>query len=104
MIEPQNTADQPLERTVGADGTTVVVNTVVKKSNGVGVAGFVLALLGLLVSWAPVVGWVVWFLGAVLSVVGLFRSPRGLAIAGTVLSFIDVIVILSLAGLVGALL
>ncbi|KAB5604909.1 hypothetical protein [Bifidobacterium jacchi] len=85
------------------DGTTVVVNTVVKKSNGLGTAGFVLALLGVLVSWAPVVGWVVWFLGAVLSLVGLFRAPRGLAIAGTVLSFIDVIIILSVAGMIGAM-
>lgn len=87
------------------DGPTVIVNTVAeKKGNGLGTAGFVLALLGLLVSWAPVAGWIVWLLGAVLSVAGLRRTPRGLAIAGTVLSFIDVIILVSVAGMIGALL
>lgn len=100
MYEQNPIVNESMDR---KDGTTVVVNTVVKKSNGLGTAGFVLALLGVLVSWAPVVGWVVWFLGAVLSLAGLFRAPRGLAIAGTVLSFIDVIIILSVAGMIGAM-
>lgn len=77
-----------------AEGRTVIVNTVaVKQSNGLGTAGFVFALLSLLVSWAPVVGWIVWLLGLALSVAGLRRKPNGLAIAGTVLSCIDFIVI-----------
>lgn len=101
MIEQNSIVDGSAERT---DGQTVTVNAVVeRKGNGVGTAGFVLALLGLLVSWAPVVGWVVWLLGAVLSVAGLFRRPRGLAVAGVVLSFIDVIVILAVAGMIGML-
>ncbi|WP_282190800.1 hypothetical protein [Adlercreutzia caecimuris] len=58
-------------------------------------AGFVLALIGVFTSWVPVLGWVVWLLGAVLSVIGVFRVPRGLAIAGTVLSFIDLILLLA---------
>ncbi|MCR2035407.1 zinc ribbon domain-containing protein [Adlercreutzia mucosicola] len=83
---------------VSAPGTTQVVNVqmqgVVQK-NGLGTAGFVLALIGVFTSWVPALGWIVWLLGAILSVVGIFRVPRGLAIAGTVLSFIDLILLLA---------
>jgi hypothetical protein len=60
----------------------------------VGTAGFVLALIGLVFSWAPVANWILWFLGLLLSFIGLFKSPRGLAIAGFIISIIDLIVIL----------
>lgn len=81
-----------------APGTTQVVNVQMQgmvQKNGLGTAGFVLALIGVFTSWVPVLGWVVWLLGAVLSVIGVFRVPRGLAIAGTVLSFIDLILLLA---------
>ncbi|MCC8036776.1 MAG: hypothetical protein LIP02_01360 [Bacteroidales bacterium] len=42
--------------------------------------------------------WILWFLGALFSVIGLFKQPRGLAIAGTVISFIGVIVMIALVG------
>ena len=58
------------------------------KSNGMGTAGFVLALLSLLLAWVPVLGWILWLLGVVFSLIGLFKSPRGLAIVGIVLSLI----------------
>ena len=86
VIEPGqvSTASAP----AGAQVVNVQVQGQVQK-NGIGTAGFVLALLGVFLSWVPVVGWVVWLLGAVLSVIGAFRVPRGLAVAGTVLSCID---------------
>lgn len=70
----------------------------VNQTNGIGTAGFVLALLSFLFDWIPGVGWIVWFLGALFSFIGLFKRPRGLAIAGFVLSFIGVIVLVVLAG------
>lgn len=78
-------------------GATQVVNVQMQglvQKNGIGTAGFVLALIGVFTSWVPVLGWVVWLLGAILSVIGSFRVPRGLAVAGTVLSFIDLILLL----------
>ena len=80
---------------------TIIVQ---KKTNGMGTAGFVLALLSFLFSWAPVVNWGLWFLGALFSFVGLFKSPRGLAIAGFVISFVNVFVLLFLLAVVAALL
>lgn len=76
-----------------SDGRTQKVQTVIireqrYKSNGLGTAGFILALLGLLLAWVPVLGWILWLVGAILSVIGVFKSPRGLAITGIVLSLI----------------
>ncbi len=70
----------------------------VVQKNGIGTAGFVLALIGIFLGWVPILGWIDWFLGAVLSIIGIFRTPRGLAIAGTVLSFIDLILLMTLFG------
>ena len=67
-------------------------------SNGLGIAGFILALLALLGSWVPVVNWILWFLGALFSFIGVFKSPRGFAIAGLIISFIGVIIIVALLG------
>lgn len=64
------------------------------KSNGFGVAGFVLALIAIFLGWVPIVGWIIWFVGLVLSFVGVFRKPRGLAIAGLIISLIDLILLL----------
>lgn len=66
------------------------------QTNGFGKAGFVLALIGLIFSWVPVLGWVSGLLGAIFSIIGLFKEPRGLAIAGTVISFIGLIVFILL--------
>lgn len=77
---------------------TVVNNIQQAKSNGAGTAGFVLALISFLFSWMPGVGWFVWFLGALLSVIGCFKKPRGLAITGTIISFFDLILLISVAG------
>ena len=41
-------------------GQTIIVNQQEKKSNGVGTAGFVLALIALFLFWVPVLGWIIW--------------------------------------------
>ena len=68
------------------------------QSNGLGTAGFILSLISLIFSWIPGIGWVVWFLGALFSFIGLFKSPRGMAIAGFIISFIDFIILMSVVG------
>ena len=82
---------------------TIVNNvTVPAKGNGIGTAGFVCALVAVFTCWIPVLGWILWLVGAVLSVVGIFRQPRGLAIAGTVISFIDLILLIVVVGGIAA--
>lgn len=55
--------------------------------NGIGIAGFVLSLVAIFLFLVPILNWILWILGAVLSIVGIFKKPNGLAIAGTVISF-----------------
>jgi hypothetical protein len=83
--------------------TTVIVNQTEKRSNGVGIAGFILALLGVIFSWIPILNWILWIIGLILSFVGVFKKPKGLAIAGLCLSLLGIILIIAVIGTIGAL-
>ena len=77
----------------------------VKKKNGIGTAGFILALIGLIFCWVPVLDYILWFLGFLFSFIGVFKKPRGLSIAGLIISCIGIIIIITVIGAVaGALL
>jgi amino acid transporter len=69
--------------------------------NGLGTAGFVLGLIGLLFSFLPVVGVVAWplvILGLIFSLIGVYRAVKGratnkgLSIAGVILSVIGLVI------------
>ena len=79
-------------------GQTVIINQVEKKSNGIGTAGFVLALIAIFLGWVPVLGWILWLLGLIFSFVGVFKTPKGLAIAGLVISLIGIILLIAVFG------
>ncbi len=79
--------------------------------NGLGTAGFVLGLLGALFAMIPVIGVIAWpmaILGLVFSLVGISRARKGvatnkgLAIAGTVLSAIGLVLCIAWAAVVGS--
>jgi len=88
--DPQNQQSQ--------SGKTVIINQVEKKSNGIGTAGFVLALIAIFLGWVPVLGWILWLLGLIFSFIGVFKTPKGLAIAGLVISLICVILLIAVFG------
>jgi hypothetical protein len=69
-------------------------------SNGIGTAGFVLALVALFGSWLPVASWILWILGIIFSFIGLFRRPRGLAIAGFIISAFSLVLIITIGALI----
>lgn len=75
-------------------GQTIIINSNQNKSNGIGTAGFVLALIALFLGWIPILGWLVWLTGLILSFVGIFRKPKGLAIAGLIISLIGIILLI----------
>ena len=72
----------------------------VKKKNGIGTAGFILAIIGLVFCWVPVLDYILWFLGLLFSFIGVFKKPRGLSIAGLIISCIGIIIILAVIGAV----
>ncbi len=84
-----------------ASGQTIIVNQIEKKSNGIGTAGFVIAIISLFIGWIPFVGWVIWFLGLIFSFIGLFKSPKGFAIAGLVISLFWIVIFVFLMGMLG---
>lgn len=69
--------------------------------NSVGTAGFILAVVAIVLCWIPLLNFILWLIGAVLSVVGLFKQPRGLAIAGTILSFLGIVIGIILVAALG---
>ena len=85
--QPQPTAPISTNNT-----TTVIVEG--GHSNSMGIAGFIIALLGLVFCWVPIIDLILWFLGFIFSLIGLFKAPRGMAIAGLVLSLIIIFIII----------
>jgi len=79
-------------------GQTVIINQTERKTNGIGTAGFVLAIIAIFLGWVPVLGWLIWFTGLILSFVGVLKEPKGLAIAGLVISLIGIILLLTVFG------
>ena len=51
--------------------------------------------------WIPVLGWILWLVGLILSIVGIFKKPKGLAIAGLIISVFTVILYVILVFAVG---
>lgn len=73
-----------------------------KKSNSLGTAGLVLAIIAFFFCWVPGLGWILWFLGMLFSFIGVFKTPRGCAIAGLIISFIGLIILISVVGAIAA--
>lgn len=63
-----------------------------KPVNGLGIAGFVLSLVGIIFFWLPFFDAIVSLIGLVLSGFGMKKKPNGLAIAGLVIGIIAFIV------------
>lgn len=76
----------------------IVVNQIEHKTNGLGTAGFIVSLVCSVFCWVPGVNFVLWFLGLLFSFIGLFKKPRGLAIAGFIIAIIDIVIIVALVG------
>jgi hypothetical protein len=74
---------------------------VVNPKNNMGLTGFILSLVALFFGWIPVFGWIVWTLGVIFSTVGVFRSPKGLSIAGLAISLVGAIMMLAFFALIG---
>ncbi len=88
-----------------SEQTIQVVET---RSNGIGTAGFVLALLTLFLGWIPVVGWIMWLLGLIFSALGISKAKKvkkgmGLSVAGLVISLIGILILILAAGAVATL-
>lgn len=101
--EPQTkVVERPVYQTMAQP--QVIVTQMENRSNGVGTAGFVIALICACLSWLPGVNFFLWFIGLLLSFIGLFKRPRGLAFVGFLISIFDFILIVLILGAIGGVL
>jgi hypothetical protein len=70
------------------------------KSNSIGRVRFVLALIALLLCWAPFLNWLLWLLSLILSGVGITKQPR---VAGLDISLLGLIIIVFVLSFFAAL-
>lgn len=69
-----------------------------KQGNPMGLTGFVLAVIGIVLVWIPFLHWIAWLLGLlglIFSIIGMTKkapAPKGLAITGLILSALIFIV------------
>jgi hypothetical protein len=82
----------------------IIINQLQSQSNGTGTAGFRLALIAVSLGLVPVLDWILWVLGLILSFAGVFKSPKRLAVAGLVISLIDLILLVTVFGAIRTLL
>ena len=73
----------------------------VRQKNGPGSAGLVLSILGLVLCWIPIANVILWFLGFLFSFIGMFKRPKGKAIAGLVISIVCLVVLIVLFSVLG---
>lgn len=66
---------------------------VANANNGIGTAGFVVSLVACFSGMFLVPAVLLWLVGLILSAVGMNRPPRGLAIAGFVISLVPLLLI-----------
>ena len=62
-----------------------------EQKNVIGLVGMCVAIVALVFSMVPVVGWILWFFGELFSVIGLFKKPRTCAVIGFVVSLMGLI-------------
>ncbi|HLS30357.1 MAG TPA: hypothetical protein VK021_05840 [Flavobacteriaceae bacterium] len=80
----------------GSETRYVHINPAQPQNNTMGITGFILALVALFIGWIPILGWMVWVLGLIFSIVGLTKEPKGFAIAGLIISFLGIILLIIL--------
>lgn len=72
-----------------------------RRKNGIGTTGLVFSILSLVFCWVPFLDLLFWFLGFLFSFIGVFKRPKGVAIAGLVISVISLVTIICLWYAVG---
>ena len=82
---------------------TIILKT--RETNGLGLAGFITSITGLILCWVPVLCWLLLIPAFLMSFIGQFRKPRTLAIIGAIISGVLIFIkLLFKIGLWGGLL
>ena len=55
------------------NGQTIIIKQEVPQKNGVGIAGFVMSITGLILCWVPIIKWLLLVPAFLLSFIGMFK-------------------------------
>lgn len=72
-------------------------STMDTQTNGMGIAGFICSIASVILCWSTFTGVVLWLLGLTFSAIGMSQRPRGLAIAGLIISLISFLLFIIIA-------
>lgn len=66
------------------------------RKNGIGIAGFVMSITGLILCWVPIIKWLLLVPAFLLSFLGMFKKPKTLAIIGVLISALTILIIITI--------
>lgn len=75
------------------NGQTITIKQEFPQKNGVGIAGFVMSITGLILCWVPIIKWLLLVPAFLLSFIGMFKKPHTLAVIGSIISALVILVI-----------
>lgn len=68
-----------------------------KETRAWGITGFIIAIVGIFLTWLPIFGWIVWVLGVVFCALACYlQKHRGLAYAGLGISVVSLLFTIAL--------
>lgn len=67
-------------------------NTQIAKKNKIGLIGLIVAIAAIAFIWIPSMFEFLWLAGLILSLIGLFRKPRKMAVIGIITSLVGLVI------------
>ena len=74
----------------GGQQPIIIQQSQTSKTNSKGVIGFVCSLLTMILCWIPLLGILLGIISFIFSILGLSKEPKGLAIAGLIISIVAI--------------
>lgn len=88
-------------KTVGIQN--IMIDRTAKGDNIIGYLGFIFSLIALSFCWISIIGLILWSIGFILSLWGIFKSPRIASITGIIISLLNIVLIVILANHIPAM-
>ena len=105
LDEPElvSSNNEPKQTQQSVNFDPYLMNQQLNQTNKIGQIGLILSIAAIIVSFIPFlnfISWLVWIGGLVCSIIGLTKKPKGMAIAGLIISLLGIIIMLFLVAMI----
>lgn len=105
LVEPElvSSNNEPKQTQQSVNFDPYLMNQQLNQTNKIGQIGLILSIAAIIVSFIPFlnfISWLVWIGGLVCSIIGLTKKPKGMAIAGLIISLLGIIIMLFLVAMI----